>query len=852
MITTEELFVVKRNGKKENVSFDKVLNRLRALCNDKQLTPLKIDSTVVAQKVCSQIYPGVTTTELDSFAAQLCASMVTTNTEYEALASRIVISNHHKNTSSSLLATYDMLHNHGLIRSEIWEIVHTNVDVLQKELQYHRDYLLTYFGFKTLEKSYLLKIKDKIVERPQHLWLRVSLGIYGKDISNVIRCYHELSNLYYTHATPTLFNSGTPMNQLASCFLMGMKDDSILGIYETLQHCALISKYSGGIGLHIHDIRGIDSCIKGTNGKSNGIIPMLKVFNDTARYVDQGGGKRNGSFAMYIEPWHCDIFEFLQLRKNHGDENARARDLFYALWIPDLFMKRVQEGGLWSLMSPDECPNLSNVWGSEFETLYERYENEKKYRKQVPAIDLWSQILIAQIETGTPYLLYKDACNRKSNQQNLGTIRSSNLCTEIIQYSDGQQYGVCNLASINLSRMIKEPCLCDDIVMESNPDTIISRLCKSFIEQYGGVYRQICIAQSGDEVPKIYVNGTYIGGYKELISFYRPSIDFELLGQTTRHLVRNLNAIIDTNFYPLEETRRSNLSHRPIGIGVQGFADLLLKCRISFTDKEAFSFNEEIFACMYYHALSESCEIAKERKQALQLHHIRRNEYDSIIPLESQYCGAYSSFIGSPMYQGKFQFDLWEDNFSPSNAYPWHRLKEEISQHGIRNSLLIAPMPTASTSQILGNHECFEPIHSNIYLRRTLAGEFIQMNKYLMKDLMDLKLWNMDIKNSILLHDGSVQHLSWLPQELKEIYKTVWEIPPKTLIDMAIRRGHYICQSQSMNLFINQPTIQRLTNMHFYTWKHGLKTGIYYLRTQSASKAQPVTIETDTCINCSA
>jgi ribonucleoside-diphosphate reductase subunit M1 len=859
----QELFVLKRNGERENISFDKVLRRIHNLCKDETMTKLSINGTLVAQKVCSQIYPGVTTKLLDELAAQICTSMMTLHSDYGLLASRIIISNHHKNTEKDYKTVVEELYkNDGknpLVSTELFDVVMENHAILQECIDYTRDYFFSYFGFKTLEKSYLLRVNDIVVERPQHLFMRVSIGLYGKDIQKVISCYHDLSRHYYIHATPTLFNAGTPRNQLASCFLVAMKDDSINGIYETLKDCAMISKYSGGIGLHIHDIRGFGSSIKGTNGTSNGIVPMLRVFNDTARYVDQGGGKRNGSFAIYLEPWHSDIIEFLQLKKNHGDEQSRARDLFYGLWIPDLFMKRVLNKEMWSLMTPDVCRGLSDCHSKEFEELYTKYEREGKYVKQVPAQSLWLQIINSQIETGTPYLLFKDHCNSKSNQQNLGTIKSSNLCTEIIEYSNEKETAVCNLASINLSGIVQNQSLHNkNIVIHTKPNCNYCLLAKGWIKRLGGNYQESNYSTENElqewkestgfkTFPQVWIDGEYIGGYTELIEFTRPSIDYERLSYITRKLVRNLDRTIDVNFYPIPETKVSNLSHRPIGIGVQGFADMLMKLRYPFDSEEAREVNKKIFGCIYYNAVSESCNIAKER--AL-IGGSCLNKYENKLSSET-YLGAYSSFKGSPISKGLFQFDLW--GVSPVGGYDWEALRSDVMYYGVRNSLLVAPMPTASTSQILGNHECFEPITSNIYLRRTLAGEFVLLNSYLMEDLADLDLWSLDTKDNILLHNGSVQNLS-MPVELKRLYATVWEIPQKSLIDMAADRAVYICQSQSLNLFMEEPTVSKLSNMHFYSWKKGLKTGIYYLRTQPASKAQMFTIDAKKidCLNCSA
>ena len=690
--------------------------------------------------------------------------MASTHPDYNVLAGRIVVSNHHKNTSSTLFEVTGELYNNKdvhnkhspIVTKEMYDIVEKHREILETAIDYTRDYLIDYFGFKTLERAYLMKVGNKIVERPQHMWMRVSLGIHKDNIEKVLETYDYMSQKYFTHATPTLYNAGTPKPQLSSCYLLSMESDSIEGIYNTLKDCAMISKWAGGIGLHIHNVRASGSQIRGTNGTSNGIVPMLKVFNNTAKYVDQGGGKRNGSFAIYLEPWHGDIEIFLQMRKNHGDEELKARDLFYALWIPDLFMERVKKDGDWTLMCPDECPGLSDVYGDEFKELYEKYEGENRGKKTVKARDLWFQVLDAQMETGTPYLLYKDACNRKSNQQNVGMIKSSNLCTEIIEYSDSEETAVCNLASISLPNFVND----------TDPENVF--------------------------------------------------FDHEKLHAVTKVVTYNLNRIIDVNFYPTEKTRKSNMRHRPIGIGVQGIADLFFKMNFTFTSAEAKQLNKDIFETIYHAALECSQEI-------------------SLVE------GPYSTFEGSPVSKGILQFDMW--NVTPSARYDWSLLREMITKHGIRNSLLLAPMPTASTSQILGNNECIEPITSNIYSRRTIAGEFILANKYLMRDLLELDLWNEKIKNNIVANNGSIQQLEMIPEHIREKYKTVWEMPMRDLIDMAADRGAFICQSQSLNLWLEDPNYNTLTSMHFYSWSKGLKTGIYYLRRRARHQAQQFTIE---------
>jgi len=751
---------MKRSGKQEAVHFDKITSRVMKLSYGLNLK--SEDVIEIAKKVIIGIYNGVPTTELDNLAAETSASFTTKHPDFAVLAARIAVSNLHKNTTKSFSETASLLYNYidnktgeraPLIADDVYAIIQEHADQLNASIIYERDYHFDFFGFKTLEKSYLLKVNGKIVERPQHLFMRVALGIHKTDIAAAIETYNLMSEKWFIHATPTLFNGGTPKPQMSSCFLLSMKDDSIEGIYETLKNSALISQSAGGIGLNVHNIRSTGSYIKGTNGTSNGIIPMLRVFNDTARYVDQGGGKRKGAFAIYLEPWHADVFAFLDLRKNHGKEEMRARDLFLALWTPDLFMKRVEADGQWSLFCPNEAKNLHTTHGAEFEALYEKYEKEGKAKKTIPARDLWNAILDAQIETGNPYMLYKDAANEKSNQKNLGTIRCSNLCTEIIEYSDDKETAVCNLASISLPRFVEG---------------------KKF--------------------------------------------NFEKLLEVTQIITKNLNKIIDNNYYPLEETRRSNFRHRPIGIGVQGLADVFMLLGLPFESDVAKILNKNIFETIYYAALVASKNIAKES-------------------------GAYETFEGSPLSKGIFQFDMW--NVQPSDRYNWDALRAEIKEHGVRNSLLLAPMPTASTSQILGNNECFEPYTSNIYNRRVLSGEFVVVNKHLLKDLMGLGLWNDSMKQRIIAANGSVQNIDEIPANLKEIYKTVWEIKQRTIIDMSADRGAFICQSQSLNLFVEQPNFAKLSSMHFYTWKKGLKTGMYYLRTKAATDAVKFTVDMD-------
>jgi ribonucleoside-diphosphate reductase alpha chain len=743
--------VVKRAGNKEDVSFDKITARVKKLCyslNDKY-----VDHISISKKVIQGLYDGVTTSELDNLAAETSASFATEHPDYALLAARIAISNLHKNTKKSFSETMRDLYEYidpktgqkaGLIADKYIKIIEDNASRLNSAIIYDRDYNFDYFGFKTLERSYLLRMNGKVVERPQHLLMRAAVGIHGEDIDSVIQTYNYMSEKWFIHATPTLFNAATPRPQLSSCFLLTMTDDSISGIFETLTRCAKISQAAGGIGLSIHNIRAQGSYIKGTGGTSNGIIPMLRVFNDTARYVDQGGGKRKGAFAMYLEPWHADIEFFLDLKKNHGKEEMRARDLFYAMWISDLFMERVETNSEWSLFCPNESPGLEDCYGEEFRALYTKYEQEGRARKKVSARDLWGSIMESQIETGTPYILYKDAANEKSNQKNLGTIKSSNLCTEIIEYTSPDEVAVCNLASISLGM---------------------------FVNQEEKTY------------------------------------DFEKLYEVARVVTRNLNKVIDVNYYPVKEAQNSNMRHRPIGIGVQGLADAFIMMRLPFDSEEARQLNKDIFETIYFAALTESNAIAAE-------------------------VGPYETYEGSPVSQGILQYDMW--NVKPSDRWDWAGLKAKIKESGVRNSLLLAPMPTASTSQILGNNECFEPYTSNIYSRRTLSGEYVVVNKHLLKDLVELGLWNHSMKERLMAANGSVQHMDDIPQEIKDLYKTVWEIKQKVLIDMSADRGAFICQSQSLNIFMENPSLAKLTSMHFYAWKQGLKTGMYYLRSKAA------------------
>jgi ribonucleoside-diphosphate reductase alpha subunit len=789
----EEMYVTKRNGEREIVSFDKILNRIKKLGQE---AGIKINYTNLVMKVIDQLFDGISTTKIDELSAEQCASMSSIHPDYNILAGRITVSNHHKNTSGSFVDVMTQLYEYRdkhdkqapLVSDSLIQFVREYGVELEAMCQYDRDYLIDFFGFKTLDRAYLMRIDKVTVERPQHMWLRVSVGIHSREptvppdtpslstndiedkkrkdleiLDRIQETYELMSQKYFTHATPTLFNSGTPHQQNSSCFLMAMESDSMEGIYNTLKDCAMISKWAGGIGLHIHNVRATGSQIRGTNGQSTGIVPMLRVFNNTAKYVDQGS-KRNGSFAIYLEPWHADIEFFLQMRKNHGDEELKARDLFYALWIPDLFMERIKTDGTWTLMCPDECPGLADVYGDAFVELYTKYEASGKGRKTVKARELWFQVLDAQMETGTPYLLYKDACNKKSNQKNLGTIKSSNLCSEVVQYSDSEETAVCNLASIGLP---------------------------SFVTTQND-------ARTGSE---------------------SPVFDYVKLHAVTKVVTYNLNRIIDVNFYPTPKTERSNRRHRPIGIGIQGLADVFMMMGLPFASEEARIMNRRIFETIYHAAVERSCELAETE-------------------------GPYETWEGSPASQGQLQFDLW--GVSEADllmGYDWAGLKARIQKSGLRNSLLLSPMPTASTSQILGYNECIEPITSNIYNRRTMAGEFILANKYMMNDLIKLDLWNEKVKNNIIANHGSIQHIEAIPPEIRERYKTVWEIPMRALIDMAADRGVFVCQSQSLNLWLEDPNYSNLTSMHFYSWSKGLKTGIYYLRRRGRHQAQQFTIE---------
>ena len=757
------MHVLKRDGRKESVKFDKITARIEKLCYG--LSNL-VDPTAVAMRVVQGVYDGVTTSELDNLAAEVAASLTVKHPDYAQLAARIAISNLHKNTEKSFSETMKLLYTYvnpktgldsPLIADDVYEVIEKNAELIDSTLIYDRDFGYDYFGFKTLERSYLLRINGKVAERPQHMLMRVSIGIHKDDLEAAFETYDLMSKKFFTHATPTLFNAGTPKPQMSSCFLLTAKDDSIDGIYDTLKQTAKISQSAGGIGLSVHHVRATGSYIRGTNGTSNGIVPMLRVFNDTARYVDQGGGKRKGSFAIYMEPWHADIFDFLDLKKNHGKEEMRARDLFYAMWIPDLFMERVEADTTWTLMCPNECPGLYDTYGAKFKALYEKYEAEGKGRRTIKAREVWGKILESQIETGTPYMLYKDAANEKSNQKNLGTIRSSNLCTEIMEYTSKDEVAVCNLASIALPMYVED-----------------------------------------------------------------GKFDHQLLYDVTYKVTRNLNSVIDRNYYPVPEALNSNMRHRPVGLGVQGLADTFIKLRMPFTSPEARKLNKEIFETIYYAALCSS------KDQAIK-------------------DGHYESFPGSPISEGKFQYNLWglEDS-DLSGRWDWKGLRTEVMKHGVRNSLLLAPMPTASTSQILGNNECFEPYTSNIYTRRVLSGEFIVVNKHLLLDLVNLGLWNDEMKNELLRANGSIQDIDGIPANIKELYKTVWEMSMRDIIDMSAERGVFIDQSQSLNLFMENPNAGKLTSMHFYAWKKGLKTGMYYLRSKAASSAIKFTVSKNT------
>jgi ribonucleoside-diphosphate reductase alpha chain len=822
--TEQEMRVKKRDGTFQEIQFDKILTRVKKIG---QQANVSINFSALVMKIIDQLYDGIPTTKIDELTAEQCATQSSQHPDYATLASYIIISNHHKNTDPSFTGVmrrlYEFRDNENkhtpLISLSVWSVIEKNADFLEKFVANHlgNDFLFDYFGFKTLERAYLMKINGVVQERPQYMWMRVSIGIHGADLKKACETFILMSEKYFTHATPTLFNAGTPRPQLSSCYLIAMEDDSLDGIFNTLKECANISKWAGGIGLHIHNIRASGSLIRGTNGSSTGIVPMLRVFNNTARYIDQGG-RRNGSFAIYLEPWHADIVEFLELKKNQGDEEQKARDLFYALWMPDLLMEKIKTNEDWCLFCPDECPGLADVYGAEFKKLYEKYESQGRQKRKIKSRELWFKILDSQMETGTPYLCYKDAANAKSNQKNLGTIKSSNLCSEIIEYSDKNETAVCNLASIALNKFVR-----------------------------------VSVSVDAESV--------------------KPFFDYTHLHDVVRVITRNLNRVIDINYYPTEKTRVSNMRHRPIGIGVQGLADVFFALDLPFQSEEARAINKLIFETIYHAALTESNEMAKERAiyYAANPTIVTTTTHDTTgvvdivdVCVDTKYLltcqeydklykhpnllGAYSSFIGSPASEGIFQFDMWNVQPTPGR-YDWDHLRKQVARYGLRNSLLLAPMPTASTSQILGNNECFEPVTSNIYMRRTLAGEFIMVNKYLMKDFIDLGIWNERVKNNIIANRGSIQQLSETlfpagkAEHIKNKYKIVWEMPMKHLIDMAAERGAFICQSQSLNLWLEEPNYNTLTSMHFYSWMRGLKTGIYYLRRKPKHQAQQFTIE---------
>ena len=898
--------VTKRNGSSEQVSFDKVTNRLRLLC---EMEPkLKnVDHLEIAQKVISRIYDGVHTYELDELAAEQCTQKGVDHINYNILAGRIAVSNNQKRTSPSFSETITSLYNNTdvngepspLISDEVFAFVKKNKTKLNSYIDYRRDYNFDYFSLKTLEKAYLMKINNVIAERIQHMFMRVSLGLYPNSIKDALETYDLLSQKYFIHATPTLFHSGTPRPQLLSCFLLEV-GDSVDGMYSAMKNCALISKWAGGIGCHIHSIRGNNSRIRSTNGKSNGIVPMLKVFNDIARHINQSG-KRNGSFAMYLEPWHPDIMAFLECKKNHGDEDARARDLFYAMWMPDLFMERVVKNESWTLFCPDKCKGLVEAYGDDFKILYEKYEaDESNIIKRMPAREIWMAILNSQMETGTPYICYKDACNKKSNQKNLGTIKSSNLCTEIIEYSNENEYACCTLASIGLPKYVIpfDVSTLTNITVYTIDNCKMCQYVKNMLTFYDVDYTTVKIdldndtelatlaeksGKSPDDLsfPLVFKDTVLVGGFTELYNLFRPTFDFEKLISVVRRIVKNLNNVIDLNFYPVEETKRSNLKHRPVGIGVQGLADVYAQFKYPFDSDEAKQLNREIFAVIYYTACQMSMELARDRNERMvefkaqikgkilpelysktamkncrgvKLYH-ELNVSQCEIERDS-FLGSYSSFIGSPISEGKFQFDLWgkEPIKEVSGmTLDWEQLRTDIMTHGIRNSLLLAPMPTASTSQILGNNECIEPFTSNIYSRSTLAGQFIVINKFLQKDMLSIGLWNNSLKDQIIINDGSIQNIKNIPTIIKELYKISWDLSMKDVIDQAADRAIYVCQSQSLNLWIKNPDTNKLSSMHMYSWKKGLKTGIYYLRRRAVSKAQQFSIDpeqNDECLMC--
>ncbi len=946
--TSLDMYVTKRNGEVEILSYDKILERTKKVGERMNIC---LDYPSLITKVMDQLYNKIKTSQIDELMCETCASLGTTDYDYYHLASALSISNHQKEVSMDFVKNYRTIFNknEGYLDESFLLLVEKHASYFHTILDYDRDYEIDFFGFKTLERAYLMKHDNIICERIQHLWLRVAIQIHGEKLDKVVETYNALSQKYFIHATPTLFNAGTKRPQLSSCYLIAMEDDSIEGIFNTLQDCASISKWAGGIGMHIHNIRSKNTKIVGTNGKSNGIVPMLKVFNSTARYVDQGGGKRSGSFAIYLEPWHADIEEFLELRKNHGDEEMRARDLFYALWIPDLFMKKVENDDYWYLMCPNQCPGLSECYGDDFEIAYNRYIDEEKYNKRIKARSLWFQILDSQMETGTPYMLYKDAINKKSNQSNVGVIKSSNLCCEITEYSDEKETAVCNLASISLPRFVEkviQGATPEKVVVYSKTTCSYCKMAKARLEEFGISFEEILLDddeerhafykkcsmetdQTIQSVPQVYVNDVHIGGWADLKDILTFAFAHDKLESITEVVAENLNRIIDCNFYPTPKTHASNMNHRPIGIGVQGLADTFAKMGISFDSEEAQTLNREIFETIYYGSMRRSCDLSKERylevcrlqeeiifdlfnhipgylkwfvplfrknmynkeftyfekvsiepqipQEISMLYHKHKPtmqeifgrafyevfesylqvqkqkyeyQYDQYDPLDEKLKllvrqpklhGSYSSFEGSPLSKGQFQFDLW--GHTPSDRYNWDELRNEIMTYGVRNSLCVAPMPTASTSQILANNECFEPFTSNMYSRRTSAGEFVVINKHLMNELKSQGIWNTELKNEIIEQKGSIQKIKSIPQEIKQKYKIVWDMSMKRLIDMAKDRGAFICQSQSMNLWVEDPNYKNLTSMHFYAWRCGLKTGIYYLRRKAKHQAQQFTIE---------
>ena len=889
--------VNKRTGEKEEISFDKITKRIKKLSHK-----LNINATELAQTIISQIYDGIHTSQIDELAAEICAARSTVHPDYGVMASRIIISNHHKNTSPSfsevmqtLWDNVDIHNKHTpIINKELYEMTMANKEKINSVIDYDKDYNFDYFGFKTLERAYLLKIGKKVIERPQHMIMRVSLAIHKDDIKDAIKSYKIMCEGFFTHATPTLFNMGTQREQAFSCFLLQMEDDSIGGIYKTLSDCAHISKYAGGIGIATHKIRAKGSQIRGTNGRTDGLVPMLKVFNETARYVNQAG-RRKGSFAIYLEPWHADIEDFLMLRRNTGAESERARDLFYSMWIPDLFMERVKEGGDWTLMCPDECPGLHEVYGDDFVELYTKYEKEGRGRKTIKAQKIWETIIDSQIETGTPYIGFKDAVNKKTNQKNLGVIQSSNLCIEIVEYTSPEEHAVCCLLSVALPKYLEPVEVKDKIKVYSKTDCKFCSMAKNLLKRHNLEYEEInldddklrkdtfkeinnaemvcddggCELPEGGlikSVPQIYFGDKRIGGFYELQKALVPTYNFEKLREVTKMSVRNLNKLIDYNFYPVPETETSNRRHRPIGVGVQGLADVLAKMRIPFDSQEGVDMSRKIAEHMYFAACESSMEIARRRKKHVQeyrrllkkedkteeevsqmntlkeQHFIYQDEVDK---LPMGLAGAYSTFVGSPASQGELQFDLWDVEPSPELKEEWDRLKGDVKKHGIRNSLLMAMMPTASTSQILGNNECIEPYTNNIYTRQTLAGTFTIVNKHLIRDLLDLNMWNKDMKDKIILANGSIQNIAEIPKHIKDLYKVVWEMKQKWLIDHAAARAPFVCQTQSMNLFMKDPTPKKINAMHFYSWRQGLKTGIYYLRSLAKTQGQKFSVDID-------